>query len=451
MQVSIETTSGLERRLTVGVPAEVVDQEVIKRLNKAAKTVRINGFRKGKVPLKVVKQRFGEGVRQEVVGDTINRTFYEALQQESIRPAGQPSIESTQFGEGKDLEYIATFEVYPEIELLDVADMEVKKYTADISDADVDEMIENLRQGQAEWAEINDPVEDGCKVNIDFEGLKEGVRFDGGTAENHDLVIGSNTMIPGFEEGIIGMQSGDAKALDLTFPEDYQVEALRGAAVVFNIELNSVSKQLLPALDDEFFAKFGVTEGGEEKFREDVVSNMEREKQKSLRNKTKQQILDRLLERNPLEVPKALVDREIEALRTQTIQQYGAVAQNLDMKSLLPDDMFRKQAEQRSALGLLVSEIVAREKLAADKDVVRSLIQEAAASYEDPEEVINHYYNNERLLSSVEGAALEEQVVDFLLERAKVSEEKVSYEEALRPLPPKGAEGNAESPEEQED
>lgn len=434
MQVSIETTSGLERRLTVGIPADVIDSEVSKRLAEAAKTVRINGFRKGKVPLKVVKQRYGAGVRQEVLGDTINRSFYEAVQKESVRPAGQPSIEPKQVEEGKDIEYIATFEVYPEVKVADLESIEVTRYDAEIEGADIDNMIETLQKSQAEWVDTKAAIKKDFKVNINFEGLKDGESFDGGSAENHELTIGSDSMIPGFESGIIGMKVGETKALDLTFPEDYQAEELKGAAVVFNVTLNSAQKQKLPKLDETFFEKFGVSGGDEEKFREDVKGNMEREKQKALKGKVKDQLMSALLEKNPIEIPAALVTGEIDALRNQTIQQYGGAAENLDMKALLPDDMFKAQAEKRVSLGLLISEIVSSEKIKADKDVVRSLVEEAASTYEDPEEVINYYYSNEQLLQGMEAAALEEQVVDFLIGKATLTDVTVTYEEAVKPL-----------------
>ncbi|MFL0802373.1 MAG: trigger factor [Agarilytica sp.] len=440
MQVSIETTSGLERKLTVGVPADVVDKEVNKRLNEAAKTVRINGFRKGKVPIKVVKRQFGAGVRQEVVGDTINRTFYEALQKESIRPAGQPAIEPKQMEEGKDLEFVATFEVYPEIERVDFEGIAVTQYDADITDKDIDKMIDNLQKGQAEWVDTKAQIKKDFKVNINFAGTKDGESFEGGSAENHELTIGSGSMIPGFEDGIVGMKPGEEKDVDVTFPDDYQVEDLRGAKAVFKITVNSSQKQKLPALDDAFFEKFGVTEGGEEKFREDVKGNMGREKEKVLKNKTKQQVMDGLIEKNPIDIPSALIAGEIDALRNQTIQQYGGAVANLDMKALLPDDMFRDQAKQRTALGLLVSEIVVKEKIEADKDKVRALVEEAASTYADPEEVINYYYSNDEMLKNVEAAALEEQVVDTILAKAELTEVKVSYDEALEPLAPKEGE-----------
>ncbi|MFT5082925.1 MAG: trigger factor [Lentisphaeria bacterium] len=432
MQVSVETTSGLERRLTVGIPAEVVDKEVNKRLNEATKTVRINGFRKGKVPLKVVKQRFGEGVRQEVLGDAINRSFYEALQKESLKPVGAPSIEPKQLGEGKDIEFVATFEVYPEVELSDLSALEVTLYDADITEADIDKMIESLQKSQAEWVDTKETVKDGFQVDIDFEGLKGGEAFEGGSAQAQKLVIGSKSMIPGFEDGILDMKTGESKSLELTFPEGYKDESLQGASVVFNVTLNGVQKQKLPKLDEVFFEKFGVVGGDEVKFRVDVKQNMEREKKKAIRNKVKAQVMDALVENNAIDVPAALVKIEIDALREQMVQQYGGAAEGLDLKSLLPDDMFKARAERRTKLGLLVSELVEKEKIKADKDVVKSLIEEAASTYEDPQEVINHYYSDEKLLSRVEAAALEEQVVDFVLEKAKVIEVKESYDEVLK-------------------
>lgn len=433
MQVSIETTSGLERRLTVGIPADVVDKEVEKRLKDAAKTVRINGFRRGKVPFKVVKQRFGAGVRQEVLGDTIQRSFYDAVQQESVRPAGQPSIEAKQMDEGNDVEFIATFEVYPDVVLKGLDDIEVTRYDSDIEPADIDKMIESLQKGQAEWKPVKRKSKKGDQVVIDFEGKIDGETFDGGSAEGHTLVLGSDTMIPGFEKGIIGMKSGESGVVKATFPNDYQVEDLREKEADFSITVHEVNAEQLPKLDDEFFAKFGVAEGGEDKFREEVLENMEREKQRAIKAKLKSQVMAALLDANPIDLPAALVSSEIDSLRQQMVQQYGQIAAKLDVKSLLPDDMFREQAERRTALALLISEFVKQHELKADKDTVRALIDEAASTYEDPEQVVNYYYNDEQLLASVEAAALEDQVVNELLDKATVIDKKVAYEEVVKP------------------
>lgn len=432
MQVSIETTSGLERKLTVGIPAADIDAEVEKRLKEAAKTVNIKGFRKGKVPLKVVKQRFGSGVRREVIGDQINRSFYEAVQKESVRPAGQPSIQTRQMDEGKDLEYIATFEVYPDVQLADLGKVEIKLYEAEITDKDVDKMIKNLQEQAAEWSEVKRKSKKGDRVEIDFVGKIDGEAFDGGSAKGHSLTLGSNTMIPGFEDGIVGMKAGDVQTINVTFPADYQVEDLRGKAADFEITVNRVDGQKLPKLDDEFFAKFGVNEGGEEKFRAEVKLNMEREKQQAIKSITKKQVMDALLRENKIDIPRALVAAEVRAIRNQMLQQYGQRAKNLDIEKLLPDTMFRDQAEKRVALGLLVAEVVKKENLKADKNMVRALIEDAASTYEDAQEVINYYYNNEQLLTNIEAVALEQQVVDFIASKASTKAASASYDEVIK-------------------
>ena len=335
MQVSVETTSGLERKLTVEIPSDVVDQEVNKRLAEAAKTVRINGFRKGKVPQKVVKQRFGPGVRQEVLGDTINKSFYEAVQKESLRPAGQPTIEPKQIDEGKDIAFIATFEVYPEFEVSGFDNVAITRYDAEITEKDVDKMIESLQKSQAEWKDSKGMAKKDDRVTIDFEGKKDGEAFEGGTGNSVPLILGSGSMIPGFEDGLIGIKAGEEKTLELTFPEDYHVDDLKGQDVVFEVKVSAVAKQKKAPLDDAFFEKYGVTEGGEEKFREEVKVNMEREKDKATKNKVKEQVMKAISDANQFDIPSALISDEIEVLRNQTVQQYGGAAQGMDMKSVV--------------------------------------------------------------------------------------------------------------------
>lgn len=432
MQVSIETTSGLERRLTVGVPAEVIDNEVNKRLQEAQKTVKLNGFRKGKVPFKVVRQKFGAGVRQEVLGDTINRSFAEALQANNVKPAGQPRIEPKQLEEGKDFEYTATFEVYPEFELQDIEGVTIQRLSAEITEQDIDEMIETLRKSQASWEAVERAAEEGDRLKIDFVGTKDGEPFEGGSAEGYSLQLGSGTMIPGFEEGVIGMVAGEERVLSLTFPEDYQVEALKGAAAEFKVNLISVSAQVLPELNDAFFTAFGVTEGGEQSFRADVKENMEREKERVIKTRLKTEVLDALLAKNVIDVPSALVSSEIDALRQQAVQQYGKLSGNLDINSLLPDELFRARAKKRTALGLLVSDVVTKSSMVVDKDRLRALVESIASTYEDSDSVVNYYYSNRELLAGAEAAVLEEQVVDQLLEKASIEDRVVSYQELIK-------------------
>ncbi|OZY85037.1 trigger factor [Cellvibrio mixtus] len=432
MQVSLETTSGLERRLTVGVPAEQVENEVENRLKQAARNVSIKGFRKGKVPLSVVKQRFGAGIRQEVVGDVISRSFYAAVQKENVKPAGQPSIQPKQLAVGKDLEYIATFEVYPSVALSDLTVYEITKYKAEVTEADVDNMIEVLRKHQATWSEVDRAAAEGDQVNINFVGTKEGVEFAGGKADNHSLVLGSKSMIPGFEEGIVGMKSGEQKVIAVTFPEDYQAEELKGAAVEFAITLNSVSEAQLPELKKEFFQKFGVEKGGEKQFRKEVKANMDRELANALKAKVKVQVMDALIVSHTTDVPKALVANEIQVLRNQMMQRFGGQQQNFDVKSLLPDTMFQDEASRRVTLGLIVGEIVKSAKLKPDAKRVRTMIEEIASTYQEPKEVIEYYNSNQELLAGIESAVLEDQVVDHIISQAKVSEVETNYDEIIK-------------------
>ncbi|HEY7884250.1 MAG TPA: trigger factor [Cellvibrionaceae bacterium] len=432
MQVSIETTSGLERRLTIGVPANTVESEVQKRLQEAAKNIRINGFRKGKVPMKVVKQRYGAGVRQEVLGEVISRSFYEAAKKEDVKPAGQPSIQPKQMAEGKDLEFVATFEVYPEVELGDVSAFSITRYTAEITDADIDKMIEVLQKHQATWEVVDRAAAEGDQVNINFVGTKDGEEFEGGKADNHNLVLGSGSMIPGFEDGIVGMKAGDEKTIKVTFPDDYNTEALKGAKAEFAITVNSVSEQVLPELKKPFFQKFGLEKGGLKAFQKEVKTNMERELKNALKAKVKAQVMDALIETHKIELPKALVGNEIGVLRNQMMQRFGNQPQNFDVKSLLPDTMFQQEAERRVALGLIVGEIVKQAKIKPDAKSVRAMVDEIASTYEEPQEVVDYYYSQRELLAGVESAVLEDQVVEHILAEAKVSEEASTYDDIMQ-------------------
>jgi trigger factor len=432
MQVSIETTSGLERRLTVGVPAERIDSEVNTRLLKAVQNVRIPGFRPGKVPMKVMRQRFGPGVRQEVLGEVMSQSFQEAVVQENLRPAGQPSIEPKSMDAGKDLEYIATFEVFPDVEVAELKDFAVERLVAKVTDEDVDNIIEVFRKQQGSLEEVERAAADGDTVNIDYAGTKDGEAFDGGSAEGTDLELGSDRMIPGFEAGIVGMKAGEEKVLELTFPEEYHSEELKGAAVEFKVTLNAVKEQVLAELNEELFKQYGVEAGGEEQFRKEVAENMARELKNAVEAKVKQQVMDAVVDGHTLDVPKALIAQEVDALRNQMFQQFGgAAAQNMDLKSLLPDDMFNENAERRVKLGLLLSEMVSTFELKADADKVRSTIEEMASTYQDPEEVINWYYSNQEQLSGVESRVLEDQVVEKLLESANITEKECSYQDAV--------------------
>jgi trigger factor len=431
MQVSVETTSALERQMTITVPAERIDNDVDKRVQQTARTVRIDGFRPGKVPLKVVKQRYGAGIRQDVVGEVVQKSFFEAVQQEKVMPAGSPKIEFKNDEDGKDFQFVATFEVYPEITLADFSSAEIEKQTSDVTDADVDTMIDTLRKQQATWTEVERAAEDGDRVKVDFEGFIDGEAFEGGKAEGTDIVLGSNSMIPGFESGIVGKKAGEEFELNVTFPEDYQAENLKGKDVVFKTKVISVSAPELPELNDEFFFKFGLDVSDLEGFKTEVGANMGRELKNALKAKLKDQVFTQLVDINGIEVPTSLVDSEIDNLRKQAVQQFGGGAE-ID-PNMLPREMFEEQAKRRVTVGLLVQEIIKANDIKADDARVAEAIQEMASTYQEPQQVIDWYNSNEEMLNQVKSLVLEDQVVDHLLESAKVTEVAVAYEEAIKP------------------
>jgi trigger factor len=431
MQVSVETTSGLERRVTVGVPAEKVDVAVEGKLQEAQKTIRLDGFRPGKVPMREVKRRFGGAVRNEVLADVMREAFIEAVEQEKLQPAGMPGFEATTNEAGKDLEFVATFEVYPQVELAAFDSIEVEKPQSEVTDADVDTMIETLRQQRAEFADIDRASEIGDRVNIDFKGLKDGEAFEGGTAEGQNLELGSGQMIPGFEDGIVGMKAGEEKDIDVTFPEDYQSEDLKGQAVVFHIKVNKVEGKALPEVDAEFMKGFGVDDGDETKFKAEVRKNMERELKNAITSKVKEQAMDGLVNLHEFDLPGALVTQEIQRMRQQMMQQFGG-GQQFD-PSILPDDLFKEQAERSVRLGLVVRAILDKNEIKADADKVKARVEEISEQYEKPEEVVSWVYSNPQQLQQIEGAILEEQVVDLVLESAKVEEKTMPYQDAVKP------------------
>lgn len=433
MQVSIETTSGLERRLTVGVPAERVDSEVDNRLKQAVKNVRLPGFRPGKVPLKIMRQRFGEGVRMEVLGEVMSQSFQEAVVQEKLRPAGQPQIETRSTAPGRDLEYVATFEIFPEVRVNEVAGFAVDKPVAEVTDADVDEIITVFRKQQGSWNTVERAARTGDRVTLDYSGTRDGEPFEGGSAEGAELELGSGRMIPGFEDGIVGMQVGEDKTLSLTFPEDYHEETLRAAAVEFAVHLRSVSELELAPLDEKLFSSYGIDGSDEAAFRQEVAANMQRELRKSVESVVKQQVMDAILAAHPnLDVPRALIAQEIDSLRGQMFQQFGGMpSENIDLKALLPDEMFAERAQHRVKLGLLLGEMIRSMEVQPDAARVRAEIEEIASTYQEPEEVVNWYYANQEQLAGVEAKVMEDLVVEKVLASAQLNEHSCSYQDAI--------------------
>jgi trigger factor len=436
MQVTTEAVSGVARRLNVSVPTSRVNEQFEARLKRTAKTVKINGFRPGKVPLNVVRREYGAGIYQEVVNDIIRDTVFEAIQQEKINAVGMPNIEKV---ENKDdaLVYEATVEVYPEVEVKAFADLEVERKASEINDKDVDTMIENLQKQRASWVETKGMAKKDMQVTFDFEGTIDGEKFEGGAAEDFKLVLGSGRMIPGFEDGIIGMKKGEEKVIDVTFPEDYQAENLAGKAAQFKITLKLVEKQKLPEIDAEFLKIFGLTEEeGLDKLKADVRKNMEREVRNGLRNQVKQAAFDALVAANEIEVPASMVAQEIDRQRQQMIQQFtqqfGGQGAGAFDSSMLPDELFKEQAEKSVKLGVLVSKVLADAKLEVDQARVDAYIDDMASSYEDPTEVVEYFKNDKQQRAQIEAVVLEDQVVDHILASAKVSDVNISYEDLLK-------------------
>ncbi len=432
MQVSVENVSGLERRVKIAVPADQVEQAVNKKINQAARTIKMDGFRVGKVPLNVIKKRYGASIRAEALDDIIRDAYVSAIQQTELKVAGFPNIEPISFAEGKDVEFAAVVEVYPEVTLGDFSALAVERPTSEVTDADVETMVANLRRQRAKWEESAEAAADQDRLTIDFEGSVNGEKFEGGTAQDFAIVIGSKRMIPGFEEQLVGSKAGEETVITVTFPADYQAENLAGKEAQFKINVKKVVKPTLPELDATFLEAFGVKDGNVDQFRADVRKNMERELRNGIRAKVKSAVFDALVKANSIELPKALVAEEINRQRQQAIQQFGG--KNAQIKpEMLPDELFKEQSERSVALGLLVSEIIRANEITVDAERVRALVDEVAQSYEQPEEVVKWYYSSKEQMAQVQSAVLEDQVVDLVLAKAQITDKAVGYEELLRP------------------
>jgi trigger factor len=432
MQVSVETIQGLERRLTISVPAETVDVEVKNRLRQVSKTQRIDGFRPGKVPASVIQKRFGKSVRQEVAGEIMQRNFVDAIIAEKINPAGRPSFVAKSNEAGKPLEFEATFEIYPEVELKDLDKIAVERPDVEVNDSDLDEMFETLQKQHQTWKENKRITKNGDKLTLDFNGRVDGVEFEGGKAEGFELELGAGRMIPGFEKEVTGMKAGEEKTIKVTFPEDYHAENLKGKEAEFDVVVHKTEGPVLPEVDDEFAKLFGVEEGGVDALREEVSKNMTRELTQAVKAKVKEQVISGLLAGHDVGLPSALVAQEVDVLRQQALQRFQG---QMDPKNLpeLPSEMFKEQAERRVKVGLLLGEVIKVNELKVDNAKVDELIATAASAYEDPKEVIEYYANNKELMQQMQNVALEEQAVEFLLEKAEVSSKKASFKEIMNP------------------
>ncbi|RUO61946.1 trigger factor [Pseudidiomarina insulisalsae] len=430
MQVSVETTQGLERRATITVPAATIDEKVKELLKTEYRNRRINGFRKGKVPPNVLQKLFGKEARARAAQELMQSKYFEAIMQEKLNPAGPPSIEPKVNEAGKDLEFVATFEVYPEVKVAGLDKIEIEKPDVNVTDKDVDDMLETLRKQHADWKEVKRKSKKGDRITIDFTGRIDGEEFEGGKAQDFALELGQGRMIPGFEDEIIGMKTGEEKTMKVTFPEDYHAENLKGKEAEFDIVAKKVEERVLPEIDDEFVALFGVKEGGVDALKAEVRKNMERELKNTVQSKVKEQVLKGLVEHNDVETPSAMVKQEIDVLRRQAMQRFGNNAQQMPE---LPANLFEEQAKERVKIGLLLGEVIRGNEIQVDDAKVDEIIANNASAYEDPEEVVAYYKANEELMQQVRNVALEDQAIDFILDQAKVSAKKTSFDELMNP------------------
>ena len=432
MQVVLESPSALERQFTITIPNGDVETEFEAKLAETAKRVRIDGFRPGKVPAKVVRQRYGQAIRQEIVSDLMEKSLGEALSEHEVKPIGQPKIDDVKFEEGSDFSFKATFEVFPELDPILVDGDEIEQTTCKVGAADIKEMIATLREQRKSWKEsARAASKEGDRVTINFEGFVDGEAFDGGKGEDQALVLGSGAMIPGFEDGIVGMKKGDSRDIEVTFPEDYQAEELKSKTATFKIEVTKLERGELPTVDEAFIQSFGVDSGDEKDFKAELKEQMQRELSLTLKNMNKTKVFDVLLEKNAdTPVPESAIKSEIHTLKHQAVERFGG-GQQFDPHQL-PDELFTEQAERRVRLGILLGATVKKLGLAADPDRVRALIDEMAAAYDDAEQVVNFYYSNDENLKQVEALAVEEQVAEKLLESARGKTIDMSYADVMK-------------------
>lgn len=428
MSISIETLEGLQRRVTITVAADKIEAAYKEQLKGYAKNARVDGFRKGKVPHSIIEQRFGVAARQEVLSDEMQRAFFDAVIAEKINLAGRPTFIPNNYQPGQEFSFSVTFEVFPEVELKGLENIEVEKPVVEISDADLDKMVDVLRKQQATWTESQEAVKAEDRVTIDFVGSVDGEEFEGGKATDFVLAMGQGRMIPGFEEGIVGHKAGDQFDIDVTFPAEYHAENLKGKAAKFAITLKKVENIVLPELTEEFVKKFGNAKSVED-LRAEIKKNMQRELNNAITARVKNQVINGLIAQNDIEVPAAAVAEEVDVLRQQAVQRFGGKP---EMAAQLPAELFEAEAKRRVQVGLLLSTVIGSNELKVDEARVEAMIADIASAYEQPAEVVEYYAKNRQLTENIRNVVLEEQAVDAVLAKAKVTEKAMSFDELMQ-------------------
>lgn len=433
MQVSVENIGPLERKIRVEVPEEKIEAAVKSRLQSLSRTSKIQGFRPGKAPMKVVQQYYGDRVRQEVLGEVMQSSFHEALAQEKLRPANRPAIDPQETLLGNGLVYTATFEIYPEVQTTNVAELKIEKPVCAVTAADVEKMIGVIQKQHCKLERVERQAQMGDVLEVDYQGLIDDQPFAGGDARDFKLELGSKRFIAGFEEGLTGARAGDVRSLKLNFPDTYYKAELAGKPVAFNVTVKNVFAQVLPELTEEFFAQMGVKEGGLEAFRVEVRSNMEREADQALRGRARQNVLEALYAANHMDLPKSLISQESARLNEQ--YHAGLKMRGIDTHhhhdEATEAAMFMAQAEKNITLQLLIADLVKRNDIRVDAARVRNMVEGVARSYEHPQEVINWYYGDKKRLAEMELLALEDEVVKWVLSQAQVTDRQFAFDDLM--------------------
>ena len=428
MQVSVENTGSLGRSMTVSIPADEVEAQIQTRLKNLAKKAKLPGFRPGKAPLKIIDAHYGEQVLQEVAGSLIESSLHEAFTRENLVPAGTPEIEPKSMERGKDIEFTASFDVYPEVKKLDLQGVEIERPVCEITDEDIDRTIETMRRQKMSYTPVERGAREGDRVTVDFKGTIDGEPFAGGEAEDYQLVLGQGQFLEEFENGVLGAGAGEQRTINVNFPDDYHGEAVAGKAVEFDIRIKEVAEPALPEVNEEFVKSFGIEDGDIEAFRREIADNLARERDERNSRLTRSRVMDALIRENDIEAPGKLVEREIDAMISMNksmLEQQGVPTEQFN-----PDrEQYRADAEKRVKMGLILSEIIQHNELKADQDKVKERIDKMAASYEQPEAFTQWYYSSRERMQQIEATVLEEQVVDMLLEGADSKETEISLQE----------------------
>ncbi len=429
MQVTVESTGKLERRMRVELPAARIEQEVDSRLKSVGRTAKIKGFRPGKVPQKVIRQRFGKQIRQEVLSDLMQKSYTDAVVQENLNPAGGPRIEPDNAADGNSFAYVATFEIMPEIELKGLDGIKVDKHDVTIRDKDLDGMIDKLRRQKFRWAGVERASAEGDRVIVDFSSELKGEPVDGGQGKQVPVILGEGQMLPDFEKALYGIKAGDEKSFKVKFPKDYKAPELAARKVDFSITTHRVEEVVLPPLDDSLAELFNVKEGGLDQLKQDIRENMQREADQKIKSELRAQIMDALLEANPIEIPQTLKNQEMHELQHQAMRHLGVE----DHEQAPPLENFAETAEKRVRLSLLVRQLIADQKLTLDEKLVRDHVVEMCAGYEDADKMAELYVNDPQVRQQIEPLVLEQMAVDWLIDNGTVKSKKITFTEYMDP------------------